>query len=189
MASIPKMLLSEEEYLIQERSAEYKSEYYNGEVFVIAGALKEHNKIVASIIAELGQYLKKKPCSFFPRDIRVFNKENGLYTYPDVTIVCGEEKYLDEKFDTLLNPTVLFEVLSPSTENYDRGMKFNLYRSIPSLENYVLISSTVYAAEVYSRDSDKWILTTAKGRVSSLRISAIDFELPLEDVYGQINSL
>ncbi len=117
MAAIPKTLLSGEEYLELERQAPNKSEYYKGEIFALAGATKEHNKIVASIIGALSQHLKgRKECAFFPSDLRVHNNKNSLYTYPDVIIVCGKEEYLDDKFDTLLNPTVLFKVLSAATE-------------------------------------------------------------------------
>jgi len=184
---LPKIKTSEEEYLDQERKAEHKSEFYNGEIFAMAGATKEHNKIVASLIFQIGLHLKGKGCAFFPSDLRLHNFENSLYTYPDVTIVCGEEKYLDDKFDTLTNPTVLFEVLSPATEDYDRGTKFKLYRSIPSLQNYVVVSSTEYAAEVYTRNIDKWVLTTAKGKEDSLFISAIDYNMKLSDIYAQIS--
>ena len=187
MTAVPKSLISQEEYLELERKAFEKSEYYKGEIFAMAGATKEHNKIVASIISALGQHLKGKECFFFPSDLRVHNPENTLYTYPDAIVVCGEEKYLDDKFDTLLNPTILFEVLSTSTENYDRGIKFKLYRSIPSLQNYVLISSTEYLAEVYTRSGDTWILTTIKDKDADIHISAIDFNLKLEDVYAQID--
>ncbi len=187
MTAVPKSLISQEEYLELERKAFEKSEYYKGEIFAMAGATKEHNKIVASIISALGQHLKGKECFFFPSDLRVHNPQNTLYTYPDAIVVCGEEKYLDDKFDTLLNPTILFEVLSTSTENYDRGIKFKLYRSIPSLQNYVLISSTEYLAEVYTRSGDTWILTTIKDKDADIHISAIDFNLKLEDVYAQID--
>ena len=189
MTAIPKTLISEEEYLELERKAFEKSEYYKGEVFAMAGATKEHNKIVASIISALGQHLKGKGCFFFPSDLRVHNPNNTLYTYPDAIVVCGKEEYLDNKFDTLLNPTILFEVLSTSTENYDRGIKFKLYRSIPSLQNYVLVSSTEYLAEVYTRSNDTWILTTAKDKNKHIHISAIDYDLQLSEVYEQIDEL
>lgn len=190
MSAIPTTLISEKEYLEEERKALNKSEYYQGEVFAMAGATKEHNKIVASIIIAVGQYLKEKKCSLFPSDLRIYNSENTLFTYPDVTIVCGNEEYLDNEYDTLLNPTVLFEVLSPSTESYDRGTKFKLYRSIPSLKNYVLISSTEYAAEVYTRiENDEWRLNTVKGKDKHIYISAVDYNLSLEDVYSQVNDL
>jgi Uma2 family endonuclease len=187
MTAIPKPIISEKEYLEEERKALHKSEFYKGEIFAMAGATKAHNKIVASTIAAIGLHLKGKRCSFFPSDLRVYNPKNSLYTYPDVSIVCEEEEYLDEEFDTLLNPTVLIEVLSPSTENYDRGIKFKLYRSIPSVKNYILISSTEYAAEVYTRiENDEWRLNTANGKDASIYISAIDYELSLADVYSQV---
>lgn len=187
MAAIPKTLLSQEEYLELERQALNKSEYYKGEIFAMAGATKEHNAIVASLLGELYGFLKGKRCKVYPSDLRVHNNYNGFYTYPDVTIVCGKEEYLDDKFDTLLNPTVLFEVLSTATEDYDRGTKFKLYRSIPSLQNFVLVSSTEYAAEVYSRSDDKWILSTAKDKGDYIHISAINYNLTLSDIYAQID--
>jgi Uma2 family endonuclease len=148
---------------------------------------KNTNKIVGSLIFQVGLHLQGKGCTFFPSDLRLHNFENGLYTYPHVTIVCGEEKYLDDKFDTLTNPTVIFEVLSPATENYDRGTKFKLCRSISSLQNYVVVSSTEYAAEVYTRNNDKWVLTTAKDKDGVLYISAIDYTMNLSDIYAQIS--
>lgn len=190
MAAIAKSFISETEYLEIERKAEFKSEYHKGEIFAMAGATKEHNKIVAALIGELYAFLKGKGCDVFPSDLRVYNQDNGLYTYPDVTIVCGKEEYLDDKFDTLLNPTVIFEVLSPSTEDYDRGTKFKLYRTIPSLKNYVIISSTEYSAEVYTRaEGDKWILSTTKNNDLSITISVIDYEMVLADVYAQVDNL
>jgi Uma2 family endonuclease len=190
MSAIPKTFISEETYLEEERKALNKSEYYKGEIFAMAGATKAHNKIVASIISAVGQYLKGKNCSFFPSDLRVYNRANGLYTYPDVTIVCGKEEYLDEELDTLLNPTVLIEVLSASTENYDRGTKFKLYRSIPSLKNYILVSSTEYAAEIFTRKEDnEWILNTTKEKNGHIHISAIDYDLSLADMYAQVDDL
>ena len=182
--------MSESEYLEEERKALTKSEYYKGEVYAMSGASKNHNRIVASIIITIGQFLKSKSYRIYPSDLRVHNPENGLYTYPDVTIVCGKEEYLDEEFDTLLNPTVIIEVLSPTTEEYDRGTKFKLYRSIPSLKNYVMISSTDFSAEVYTRiDNDKWNLKMAKEKEGIIHISAIDFDLSLNDVYAQVEDL
>jgi Uma2 family endonuclease len=187
MAAIPKTSVSQEEYLELERKAPNKSEYYDGEIFAMAGATKEHNKIVASIIIALGQHLRGKNCSIFPSDIRIHNTDNGLYTYPDVTIVCDKEEYIDDTFDTLLNPTIIFEVLSPATEDYDRGTKFKLYRSITSLQNYVIVSSTEYAAEVYTRNGDTWVLTTAKNLTDHLHISAINYNFSLSDIYAQVS--
>lgn len=189
MSAISKPYLSEQDYLIQERNATEKNEYYKGEVFAMSGATKEHNKIVAAIIGNLFGYLKNKPCSLMPSDMRVHNEINTLYTYPDVVITCGEEKYLDNEFDTLLNPTIIIEVLSVSTKDYDRGTKFSLYRSIPSLKNYLTISSMEYAAELYTRDGEQWILTTATGLDKSIYLSAINYHLPLSEVYSQVPNL
>ncbi len=187
MSAIPKVLITEQEYLELERKAFEKSEYYKGEVFAMAGATKQHNKIVAAIIGSLFGFTKGKDCGIFPSNIRVYAQEIGLYTYPDITITCGEEKYLDDNFDTLLNSTIIFEVLSPSTENYDRGRKFKLYRSILSLKNYVLVSSMEYAAEVYTRSGDAWILTTAKSKEDHIHLSSISYDLKLSDIYAQIH--
>lgn len=188
MTGLPKTFIPEETYLEEERKASFKSEYYKGEIFAMAGASKEHNKIVASIISAIGQYLKGKNCSYFPSDLRVHNSESSLYTYPDITIVCGKEEYLDDQFDTLLNPTVLIEVLSPATEIYDRGAKFKLYRTIPSLRNYVMVSSTELAAEVYSRsEDDSWTLNMATVKNDHIHISAIDYDLLLSDIYAQVD--
>lgn len=185
-----KTLLSESEYLEEERKALTKSEYYKGEVFARSGASKNHNRIVASIIITIGQFLKRKSCHIYPSDLRVKNPENGLYTYPDVTIVCGKKEYLDEEFDTLLNPTVIIEVLSPTTEDYDRGTKFKLYRSISSLQNYIMISSTDFSAEVYTRmDNNEWNLNMTKEKGGVIHISALDFDLPLNDVYAQVEDV
>lgn len=190
MSAIPKTFISEETYLEEERKALEKSEYYNGEIFAMAGATKEHNAIVGAILGELYGFLKGKQCNVYPSDLRIHNNENTLYTYPDVTVVCGKEKYLDDEFDTLLNPTVIFEVLSPATENYDRGTKFKLYRSIPSLKNYILVSSTEYAAEIFTRkENDEWVLNTTKDKDGHIYISAIDYNLSLADVYSQVEDL
>jgi len=189
MSAVAKPYLSEKDYLVLERKASTKSEYYKGEVFAMSGASKEHNKIVASTIVEIGQHLKGKSCSIMPSDTRVYNPLNTLLTYPDVVVTCEEEKYLDNEFDTLLNPTIIIEVLSKSTEDYDRGTKFAIYRSIPSLKHYVLFSSLQYLAEVYTRDGDTWVLTTANGWDGTLFLSAIDYHFKLSDVYLQVPNL
>ena len=189
MTAIAKQIISNSEYLERERTAFEKSEYYRGEVFAMAGATKEHNAIVGALMGELYGYLKNKACKVFPSDMRVHNQINSLYTYPDVVVVCGKEEYLDDKFDTLLNPTILFEVLSSTTEDYDRGTKFKLYRSIPSLQNYVLVSSTEMLAEVYTRHGDTWVLTTAKAKEEHIHISAINVNLLLSDIYAQVDDM
>lgn len=190
MPAIKKTLISETDYLEEERKALAKSEYYKGDVFAMSGASSKHNAITGALIGELYAFLKGKNCKVYPSDLRVHNPANGLYTYPDVTIVCGKEEYLDEEFDTLLNPTVLIEVLSPTTEEYDRGTKFKLYRSIPSLKNYIMISSTEVSAEIYTRmENNEWKLSMAKEKEGIIHISAIEYELALMDVYAQVEDL
>ena len=186
MSALPKTFIPQSEYLELEKKAVRKSKYYKGGIFAIAEATKEHNKIVASIISAVGQHVSGKGCFYYPSDLRVHIPANTLYTYPDVTIVCGEAEFFDNSFDTLLNPTVIFEVLSTATEDYDRGTKFKLYRSISSLQNYVLISSTEFAAEVYTRSNDQWILSTAKDTTDQIYISAIKCHLKMKDIYAQI---
>jgi Uma2 family endonuclease len=186
MSAIPKTYLPEEVYLAQERKAAQKSEYYKGEVFAMSGASKEHNKITASIIVEIGQHLKGKGCAILPSDIRVYNPANTLYTYPDVVVACGEDKYQDDEFDTLLNPTIIVEVLSESTKDYDRGTKFHLYRSIPSLAHYLLVNSMEVGADLFTREGEQWILTTASKPDDKLFLSAIQYHFALKDFYSQV---
>jgi Uma2 family endonuclease len=124
-----------------------------------------------------------------PSDIRVYNHSNTLYTYPDVVVTCEEEKYLDDNFDTLLNPTIIIEILSITTQDYDRGTKFMLYRSIPSLKHYVLISSMEHSIEIYTRDGERWILNTASGLEEELYLSVIDYRFKLKDMYVQVPDL
>jgi len=123
-----------EEYLRLERQAEYKSEYLNGEIFAMSGASREHNLIAGNIVAELNQQLRAKPCEVYPSDMRLKVTATGLYTYPDVMVVCGEPKFEDKYVDTLLNPTLIVEVLSQSTERYDRIAKTSYYRTLDSLD-------------------------------------------------------
>jgi Uma2 family endonuclease len=189
MTAIVKPYLSEEDYLTEERKASFKSEYYKGEVFAMSGATKEHNKIAGAIVGELYAHLKGKSCAVMPSDIRVYNPANTLYTYPDVVVSCEEEKYLDDEFDTLLNPTIIIEILSKSTQDYDRGTKFFLYRSIPSLQHYVLINSLEFGIEIFTRDGEQWILTSANFLEDELYLSAIDYRFKVKDMYAQVMNL
>ncbi len=124
MATQPKPFFTAEQYLAIEREAGYKSEYFNGEMFAMAGAQRAHSQLVASLVRELGQRFRGRPCDVYPGDMRVLVKSTGLYTYPDVTEVCGEQHFADGQVDTRLNPSLIVEVLSRSTEAQDRGLKF-----------------------------------------------------------------
>ena len=184
MAVQPKAYLTSEEYLETERTATYKSEYYQGEVFAMAGAGNNHNIITSNLIISIGSFLRGKGCTVYPSDMRLHIPENGLYTYPDVMVTCGKKEFLDEKKDTLTNPVLVVEVLSNSTESYDRGRKFGFYRSIPTLREYLLVDSQRVSAERYLKnESGIWELHDSPGLGGALRLDSIDCELLLSDLY------
>ncbi len=188
MSAIPKTKLTPEEYLEVERKAEYKSEYFDGEIFAMAGAKRNHNKIVGNLTGLVWQHLKGKDCEFYPNDMRVFVPKTGLYTYPDLVVVCGEPKFQDKVFDTLLNPTLLVEVISESTESYDRGKKFQHYRSIESLQEYVLVLQDEAGIEKYIKQGDGfWVLSEAFGLDAKIKLDSIDCEIALSEVFDKVN--
>ena len=150
-----KTLLTPEEYLAIERKAEIKHEYFAGEMFAMVGASKRHNLITANIIRVLGNQLLERPCNVYPSDMRVKVNATGKYTYPDVVVACAVEKFDDAENDTLLNPVVIIEVLSESTEAYDRGKKFEQYQNIESLTEYLLIAQDPYRIEQYVRQNNR----------------------------------
>lgn len=151
MSSAPKTNLTPEEYLAIERAAETKSEYFRGEMCALAGASVAHNSLVANLIERLGPVARLRGCRVFPSDMRIKVTALGKYTYPDVVVVCGRPELEDAHVDTLLNPAVILEVLSSSTEAYDRGAKFQHYRKLPSLRCYVLVSQERPSVEVFTR--------------------------------------
>jgi len=180
----PKTFLTPEQYLEAEREAEYKSEYYQGEMFAMAGAGEAHNQLVTNLVIGLGSQLRSRPCRVYSNDMRVRVSATGLYTYPDVVVVCGERRFLDERRDTLLNPSLLVEVLSPSTEAYDRGKKFEHYRSIESLREYLLVASDRVHADLYTRQPDgRWLLTSADRLEDSLDLQSVGCRIALLDLY------
>lgn len=186
MSAQPKHLFTEEQYLEIERKAETKSEFYNGEMFAMAGASFGHNRLVWNLIGLISRQLKP-PCVGCPSDLRVRINSTGLYTYPDVVVTCGELQFADDHLDTLLNPSLVFEVLSPSTEAYDRGKKFDHYASIPSLNTYVLVSSDRVHVDVYVRQPDNNWLRTSAGKLDlTLPLRSIDCQLPLSELYSGV---
>jgi Uma2 family endonuclease len=184
----PKTFLTPEQYLEIERLAEFKSEYYQGEMFAMAGAREAHNLIVLNLAAALHQQFRPRPCRAYMSDMRVRVSATGLYTYPDILAVCGEPQFLDERRDTLLNPNLIVEVLSPSTEAYDRGRKFEHYRSVESLGEYLLVSSERVSAELFTRQPDGRFLLTAAGRLEdSLDLQSVGGRLTLADLYEKVD--
>ena len=188
MSSQPQLAyLTPYEYLILERKANYKSEYFNGEIFAMAGASKEHNLIVGNAFAELHAQLKKRPCQAYANDMRVKVSKTGLYTYPDIVVVCEKEQFDDKQKDTLLNPTLIIEVLSDSTEAYDRGEKFKQYRQLASLKEYVLISQDKYLIEHYVRQpNEQWLFSETDDLQNIMQFAAINCHLTLHEVYNKI---
>ena len=187
MSSHPETYLTPEEYLAVERKAETKSEYLNGEMFAMVGASREHNIIALNIAGELRQQLKGKPCETYASDMRVLIPATGLYTYPDVVVVCDEPTFEDDYVDTLLNPTLVVEVLSESTESYDRGKKFGHYRSINSLNEYLLVAQDEYRVEQFVKQVDgRWLLSDARSLESAVELTSIQCELKLKVVYDRI---
>ncbi len=187
MSSQRKTLLTPEEYLAAERKAETKSEYFGGEVFAMVGASRRHNLMAANIIRVLGNGLLDRPCNVYPSDMRVKVSATGKYTYPDVVVACEPEQFDDAENDTLLNPVVIVEVLSASTEAYDRGKKFEGYQQIGSLTEYILVAQEAYRIEQYVRQSDKvWRYSEYHDAGEVLKISLIECELALKDVYAKV---
>jgi Uma2 family endonuclease len=186
MATVTKPYYTEAEYLARERRAEYKSEYYRGEIFAMAGATREHNLVAVNVASQLREQLRKTKCEVYPSDMRV-RLPTGLYTYPDVSVACGEPKFLDAQVDTLLNPNVIVEVLSESTAAYDRGEKSRQYRNIESLAHYVLVESEKAHIEVYTRQPNKqWLLSEASGLAATIDLAAINCRLVLVEVYEKV---
>ncbi|HYO14829.1 MAG TPA: Uma2 family endonuclease [Thermoanaerobaculia bacterium] len=183
----PRPYLTPEDYLAMERQAETKSEYLEGEMFAMTGGSFAHNAIIGNINGALWQQLRRKPCQICPNDQRVYLPATGLYTYPDVVVICGEPRLQDEHQDTLLNPTVIIEVLSPTTEAYDRGKKFEHYRSIESLVEYLLVSQSEPHVEQYLRQNDnRWLFSETTGLEATLALPSIQCELALAEVYEKI---
>jgi Uma2 family endonuclease len=183
-----KPLLTPEEYLALERNAEHKSEYFAGEVFALAGASERHNLIVGNIFAGLHAQLRNRPCKVYASDMRAKVHATGLYTYPDVVAVCDEARFDDDQKDTLLNPTVILEVLSESTEAYDRRRKFAHYRKLESLAEYVLIAQETHHVEHYLRQPDnQWLLSESDGLQDAIHLPSINCHLALADVYDKVD--
>ena len=177
------------EYLDRERRAQTKSEYLGGFIVAMSGASRLHNYVTLDIAVSLHEQLRDSPCDIFSNDMRVKIAETGDYTYPDVVVACGDVQFEDAELDTLLTPTVIVEVLSPSTEAYDRGAKFTSYRQLPTLQEYVLVAQDRPSVEHYARQGEQWVLTAVTDLDASVRLPAINAELRLRDIYRRANAV
>jgi Uma2 family endonuclease len=188
MSTLPKSYLTPEQYLEIERKAEFKSEYYQGEMFAMSGAREPHILIVGNAMGELRQQFRRRPCKAYSNDMRVRVTPTGLYAYPDVVIVCGDPEFVDDTFDTLVNPTVIIEVLSKSTEAYDRSQKFEQYRTLESLKEYMMISSQRVSVERFTRQPDgSWNYIARASLEDSIDLKSVDCHLLLADLYEKVD--
>lgn len=187
MSSLPDLYLSPEEYLSLERRAEFKSEYFDGVVYAMAGGSERHNLIAANIIIALGTQLRDRPCRVYPSDLKVRVPSSNRFFYPDVSVICGETKFADEERDVILNPILVVEVLSESTEAFDRGKKFLSYQQIPSLQEYLLVSQDEFVAERYLRQENDWLYTKASGSDAGLTLPSLkNCRIALSDIYNKV---
>ncbi|KIA91601.1 hypothetical protein OC25_21145 [Pedobacter kyungheensis] len=177
-----------EEYLEMEKPSQVKHEYYQGEIFAMSGAGLNHNKIFSNVFIELGSKLKSTPCRPYGSDMRMNIPENTLFTYPDISIYCNGLMHSDVDEETFISPTVIIEILSPSTKNYDRGKKFNLYKDIPSLKEYIMIDSESISVEAYHINEEKnWMLNEHKEICDTLTFVSMGFDVPLSEIYNYVN--
>lgn len=186
---VPKHRYTVSEYIRYEAEANERHEYRNGEIIAMAGGTYYHSLILANVIRELGNALKGKPCRVLESNLRVRSPRVPLYTYPDASIVCGEPQFdqNDSTGQTITNPRVLVEVLSPSTEAYDRGTKFNAYRHLDSLEEYLLVSQDVARVEIYHRQAEgSWLLNSVDDVQARVRLRSLGLELAMSEIYSGV---
>jgi len=176
--------ITPEEYLAMEEVAEEKHEYYQGEIFAMAGASSRHNLIAGSIYSRMDLAFGEKGCTPYMTDMRLWIKANGLFTYPDLMVICGEPEFYKEREDVVVNPVVIIEVLSKSTGEYVRGDKFKLYRAIPTLQEYVVLDQySVHVEQYYLETPKKWAFVEYDQLTDILRFAKIDFQISLQDIY------
>ncbi len=177
-------VISPTEYLEMERASDEKHEYFDGQVYNMSGASLKHIKISVNLTIQIGKFLEDSDCNVLTENMRTTNSDRSAYMYPDVTIVCGKEELEDDKFDTLLNPSVIFEILSPSTQNVDKGRKLLYYQLIPTLKEYSMIDTIKQRIYIVQKQSDgKWVYNTPVEGDESIFIETIQLSLPLSAIY------
>jgi Uma2 family endonuclease len=177
------------EYLAMEEVAPYKSEYYRGEIYALSGGSLDHSVVQGNIIRELGTLLEAMPCRVLTSEIRVHVAASDLYTYPDAAVVCGRVQFLSRRNDTILNPMVIVEVLSPSTRDYDSGAKFEMYKGIPSLQEYLLVDAEKEHVMCYLRRDDEWVVDIYEGPKAICRLRSVECAIPLAKIYAKVTWL
>jgi Uma2 family endonuclease len=183
---ISDLRVSPEEYLLRERQADYRHEYVAGQIRAMSGATRRHNLITVNMTREISNGLKGRPCEAYAADMRVRLEGASFYTYPDVVAVCGEPRFEDGSLDTLLNPTVIIETLSPTTAAYDRGEKFAYYRQIASLQDYVLLSQDRILVEHFTRQGELWLYSALERPEDVLHLTSINCHIRLAEIYDKV---
>ena len=187
MATLPaQTYLTPQEYLTWERKQPFKNEYHNGQIVAMSGASRWHNRITVDLTVQLSNQLMESECEVFAGEMRVRTSPTVSYLYPDVIVVCGEPRFEDDTFDTLLNPIIVIEVLSPSTAAYDRGEKFESYKQLASLQEYILISQDRVRVESYCRQGTRWLHNTFQHLEDVLPLASIECEVPLRAIYRRV---
>ncbi len=186
-AFLKKQFYTKEEYLELEELAEYKSEYYDGEIFAMSGGSYKHSAICSNLHRRIGDLLDGKNCIVFDSNLKLAIPEINAFVYPDLMVVCGKIEFAENRQDIIRNPILIAEVLSPSTESYDRDMKFGFYRTIPSLKEYMLVSQNKPIVEVYFRQNkDSWKYSVSEGTEQGIVLQSLGYEILLKDIYQKI---
>jgi Uma2 family endonuclease len=185
--SLRKSLPTAAEYLAAERTAAYKSEYVRGEVFAMSGAALNHNRIAMNLSREISAQLKDRPCEVVGSEMKVRVELADCFFYPDLSGLCGDYEFYDERTDTYINPQFITEILSDRTERHDRGGKFQDYQTIPSLNEYVLVSQKSATVEVFAKRGDHWIYQSILGLDANLVLESVGCEIPLSEIYRNVD--
>ena len=188
MSTKPEHLYTDEEYLAIERASDARSEYLDGVIYAMGGATARHVQIVSNVVREIGNQVRDKPCVVYSTDLRVRVSPHGLYAYPDVVVVCGDPVFIDAELDTLTNPLLIVEVLSKTTKNYDRGEKFERYRSIATLQQYLLIAQDKVHIESHARQLDgSWVLRETNDPGDTIDLASVACRLPVTEIYLKVS--
>jgi Uma2 family endonuclease len=188
MQAPPKTYYSPEEYLELETAAEYRSEYHDGQIIPMAGGKPNHNQLAINLTSAINYNLRKKPYRVFMSDLRLSIPDCRLYTYPDVMVVQTPLVFAENRQDTIVNPVAIAEILSDSTEKYDRGDKFRMYRSIPSFKEYLLVSQTAMQVEKFTKnDNNQWVLSEYAGKDAKITFDSFEFEIGLDELYDRVD--
>ncbi|MEA5470471.1 Uma2 family endonuclease [Spirulina sp. 06S082] len=188
VAAIKTRYYTPEEYLALEEQAEFKNEYRDGEIVPMTGGTTNHNELAGNFYAYLKFFLKKKPYRVYMGDVKLWIPSYRQFTYPDIMVIQGKPIYTDKSKTTVMNPMLIVEVLSKSTQNYDRGDKFEYYRSIPEMKEYILIDQKrFYAMQYVKNDADQWVLSEYTGEESAIALNSLEFEITFSDLYEGVD--